>query len=53
LPTSVPRDTPARRAFDQLVAQARMGDLTLLCWCAPRACHADILKARIETILEG
>ena len=46
------RDTPARRAFDQLVAQARMGDLTLLCWCAPRACHADILKARIEQALE-
>jgi len=46
------RDTPARREFERLVALARVGDVTLLCWCAPRACHADIIKARIEKILE-
>ena len=47
------RDTPARREFDRLVALARAGDQTLLCWCAPRACHGDIVKALIERALEG
>lgn len=46
------RDTPARREFDRLVALARAGDLTLLCWCAPLACHGDIIKTQIECALE-
>lgn len=24
------------------------GDLVLLCWCAPLACHASVIKARME-----
>lgn len=44
-------DTPARRAFDQLVAAARHGDLVLLCWCAPLECHGDVIRRRIEDIL--
>jgi len=31
---------------------AAQGDLTLVCWCAPLACHADIIKAAIEWLME-
>lgn len=44
-------DTRARREFDRLVEMARVGDVTLLCWCAPAACHADVIKARIVAAL--
>jgi hypothetical protein len=27
---------------------ADQGDLDLVCWCAPEACHGDIIKAAIE-----
>lgn len=44
-------DTPQRREFDRLVALARAGDLTLLCWCAPQSCHGDVIKQAIEAYL--
>lgn len=47
------RSGPARRAYDQLLTQARAGDLTLICWCAPASCHADVLKARLTRDLGG
>ena len=28
------------------------GDLTLVCWCAPSACHADVVKEAIERVVE-
>ncbi len=33
-----------------LAALARKQDLCLVCWCAPKACHADIIKRTIEAI---
>lgn len=27
---------------------ADAGDLTLVCWCAPAACHGDVIKSCIE-----
>jgi len=30
---------------------ARAGDLTLVCWCAPQACHGDIIKRFIKEYL--
>lgn len=24
------------------------GDLNLVCWCAPEACHADVIKSALE-----
>ena len=27
---------------------AAQGDLTLVCWCAPQPCHADVIRAAIE-----
>ncbi len=32
----------------RLAESARRGDLTLLCWCAPKPCHGDIVKRAIE-----
>mgnify|MGYP000878064824 CR=1 FL=1 len=45
-------DTPQRREFDRLVALARQGDLTLLCWCAPQSCHGDVVAELIRAELE-
>ena len=39
--------------LDRLTYMARHGDLTLLCWCAPKACHGDVIKKCIEWRLEG
>jgi len=32
---------------------AKMGDLYLVCFCAPKACHGDIVKEIIEEILRA
>ena len=37
----------------RLAALARTQDLCLVCWCAPKACHADIIKRTIEAINRG
>ena len=29
--------------LQNLLAQARKGPLELVCWCAPQACHADVI----------
>lgn len=42
----------AQIAFDRLVNIARKRDLVLICWCAPKRCHADIIKDRIEAKLK-
>ena len=34
----------------RLAALARKQDNCLLCFCAPKACHADIIKRTIEAI---
>ena len=34
----------------RLAALARTQDLCLVCFCAPKACHADIIKRTIEAI---
>lgn len=41
-------DSPQSRELARLVDLARAGDLELACWCAPLACHGDVVKARIE-----
>lgn len=46
-------DTPASRMFAALLALAREGDLVLLCWCAPKACHGDAIKAQLDAALAG
>ena len=34
----------------RLAALARKQDVCIVCWCAPKACHADIIKRTIEAI---
>lgn len=41
-------DTAERREIERLTELARAGDLVLLCWCAPLACHGDVVKEIIE-----
>ena len=42
--------SPASREIHRLAELARRQDLCLLCFCAPKACHADIIKRTIEAI---
>jgi len=42
--------SPASREIHRLAALARTQDLCLVCFCAPKACHADIIKHTIEAI---
>ena len=42
--------SPASREIHRLAELARKQDLCLVCWCAPKACHADIIKRTIEAI---
>jgi len=36
----------------RLLEMASKGNLVLICWCAPKACHGDVLKEMIEKDLE-
>ena len=42
--------SPASREIHRLAELARKKDLCLVCFCAPKACHADIIKRTIEAI---
>ena len=44
---------PALDELRRLVGIAQAGqDLRLVCWCAPSACHGDVLKAAIIWMLK-
>lgn len=45
-----PEGAPARE-FARLLGLAAARDLALVCSCAPLACHADVIKARLEAAL--
>lgn len=42
------RTSPAWREIARLAAIAAARDLVLCCWCAPLACHADVIRWQIE-----
>jgi len=42
--------SPASIEMSRLAALARQQDLCLVCFCAPKACHADIIKRTIEAM---
>jgi hypothetical protein len=47
-------DTPARQALITLVDRyIKEGALTLSCWCEPAPCHAGIIKASINWLIEA
>lgn len=37
-----------RLAMEDLLREAEKGPMELLCWCAPLACHGDVIKAALE-----
>lgn len=42
-------DTPQRLEILRLTRSWRAtGRLTLICWCAPKACHGNVIKRLIE-----
>lgn len=44
--------SPAARKFAGLLRLVkRHGRLHLLCWCAPEACHADVIRERLLAAL--
>ena len=52
LPLRLNADTPQARALQDLADRVRTGEkLLLICWCAPLACHADVIKAEVERLL--
>lgn len=44
---------PFRNEVRRLIHMARIGDLYLICWCSPLACHGDVIKEFIELFLDG
>lgn len=44
-------DWRVRMMFNDLLRAARLGDVVLSCWCAPLACHADVIKEMLEARL--
>jgi hypothetical protein len=42
-------DTPQKREVLRLKALWKVtGSLTLICWCAPKPCHGEVIKRFIE-----
>lgn len=37
--------------MEPLVELARKTDVNLICWCAPLACHGDVIKECVESII--
>ena len=45
---------PVRRELERLAAKYRRdGQLTLLCWCAPLPCHADVVREAVLALVKG
>ena len=41
-------DSPQNQELERLCQLYRdSGELTLICWCAPKPCHAQIIRAKI------
>lgn len=45
-------DTPARAEIERLAVIARSTDLLLLCYCAPKLCHGDVVKEFVERAID-
>ena len=41
-----------KEELTRLADLARRGPLVLVCWCAPKACHADIIREVLEGMLQ-
>lgn len=43
-------DNEQMAAFMMLQEAASLGDIKLVCWCAPKACHGDVIKKYLEVM---
>jgi len=50
LPKAYVGHLDVRTYINKIVEKARAGDVNLVCWCAPMACHGDVIKAFVEKI---
>jgi Domain of unknown function (DUF4326) len=46
------KDAAVCGELNRLYTLARVGDVYLECWCAPRRCHGDVVKAVLEETLK-
>jgi hypothetical protein len=52
LPVRLQADRAEARALQALADRVRAGEkLLLICWCAPLACHGDVIKAEVERLV--
>lgn len=42
------RDARVLAELSQIAEEARAGSVTLLCWCAPLACHGSVIARELE-----
>jgi hypothetical protein len=50
LPNQLEEDPTAAQEFSSLLGTLMQeGGVTLACWCAPEACHANVIKELLET----
>ena len=48
------RGGAVRQELERLAAKYRRdGQLTLLCWCAPLPCHADVMREAVLALVKG
>jgi len=45
---AVVEDARVRNAVERLVTEAKRHDITLLCHCAPQACHAEVIAEEVR-----
>lgn len=45
-------DSAQSKALAGIVEAAKAGDVALGCWCHPKPCHADIVKAAVEYLIK-
>lgn len=47
-------ENPTRKAFMVLVDHYRKeGEMTLICWCAPLQCHAEVIREFVLEVVRG
>ena len=47
------KDGKVKQELIRLAKLSKEGDLILICWCYPKACHGDVLKDAIEKITKA
>jgi len=48
LPEAIKYDKKIAAAFERIKKAAKEGDVNLICWCAPKWCHGNIIKRMVE-----